>query len=210
LAKTHGSLQLGEHVAPVGCLAPIAVAMDYDPFSRPTGGILTPRASDMARLQRLHLSTVRLAREAPELLDIAEVVRGIEQSLINAMTGCLQTVKDEHSGCPAPNRSTVMRRFRRYLAETGDSPVYVPELCRKLRVPARTLRTICHEYLGMGPKTYLYLRRMHLTRRALRAADKATTSVTDVATRFGFWELGRFSVQYKSLFGESPSTTLRH
>jgi transcriptional regulator GlxA family with amidase domain len=34
--------------------------------------------------------------------------------------------------------------------------------------------------------------------------------VTDIATRFGFWQLGRFSVEYQALFGESPSTTLRY
>ena len=51
--------------------------------------------------------------------------------------------------------------------------------------------------------------RMHLARRALRMADPATTTVTEIATSYGFWELGRFSVTYGSLFGESPSAALR-
>jgi AraC-like DNA-binding protein len=49
---------------------------------------------------------------------------------------------------------------------------------------------------------------MHLTHRALRNGDPETTSVTETATNYGFWELGRFSVTYRQVFGESPSTTL--
>lgn len=60
----------------------------------------------------------------------------------------------------------------------------------------------------MGPKKYLLLRRMHLARASMFAANQAETTVTDIATQYGFWQLGRFSVEYKYLFGESPSTTL--
>ena len=61
----------------------------------------------------------------------------------------------------------------------------------------------------MGPAQYLWLRRMNLARRALRLADPGKTTVTAIATEFGFWELGRFAVQYRQLFGELPSATLR-
>jgi hypothetical protein len=50
---------------------------------------------------------------------------------------------------------------------------------------------------------------LHLVRRAFLRADPSTTTVTRLATDQGFWELGRFSVAYRALFGELPSQTLR-
>ena len=56
---------------------------------------------------------------------------------------------------------------------------------------------------------YVRLRRMRRARAALLRADPAITTVTRVAANFGFSELGRFSVEYRKMFGELPSTTLQ-
>jgi transcriptional regulator GlxA family with amidase domain len=92
-----------------------------------------------------------------------------------------------------------------YAGET----VYVSELCAELGIASRTLRYCCSKYLGVGPKRYRHLQRMYFARAALLDAGADQTSVTKVATQFGFLELGRFAVEYKAMFGESPSATLR-
>jgi AraC family ethanolamine operon transcriptional activator len=38
---------------------------------------------------------------------------------------------------------------------------------------------------------------------------KESCSVTEAATTWGFWHFGHFSQEYKKLFGELPSATLR-
>ena len=45
----------------------------------------------------------------------------------------------------------------------------------------------------------------------MRAASfrAGTTTVTDVAMMFGFFELGRFAGRYRHTYGEVPSETLR-
>jgi AraC-like DNA-binding protein len=103
----------------------------------------------------------------------------------------------------------IMRRLEELLEENPDRTLYVAELYRAAGASGRTLRACCHEHLGMSPTRYSWLRRMHLARRALRMADPTAATVTEVATSYGFWELGRFSVAYRSLFGESPSAALR-
>jgi len=36
------------------------------------------------------------------------------------------------------------------------------------------------------------------------------TTVTEIVTRFGVWNFGRCAADYRLLFGEYPSETLRH
>src|SRR6202045_4475750 len=104
---------------------------------------------------------------------------------------------------------TIVARFEEFLEANPDTPLYLTEICAAIGVAERTLRVACEEHLGMGPIRYLSLRRMHLVRRALLRADPSTTTVTRLATDRGFWELGRFAVAYRALFGEPPSATLQ-
>jgi AraC family ethanolamine operon transcriptional activator len=49
---------------------------------------------------------------------------------------------------------------------------------------------------------------MHRVRSDLLVAEPGATRVKRVAAQWGFTEMGRFAVEYKRLFGESPSETL--
>ena len=61
----------------------------------------------------------------------------------------------------------------------------------------------------MSSTSYLRLRRMSLVYRALWRGDPDAASVSEVARRYGFRNLGRFAASYRALFGELPSATLR-
>lgn len=84
----------------------------------------------------------------------------------------------------------------------------VREICKIIGTSERTLRTGCKQSFGVGPHGYMLNRRMHLVRDALLRTKPTTTTVTQIAELYGFSELGRFSVRYREIFGESPSATL--
>jgi len=170
---------------------------------------IRPPSPLLLRLSRLHKAVSLLAETVPNILANPAVQHAMEQALVDAMIACIAVghVGDDRSA--NRHHMTVVRRLEEFLEANFGETIYVQELCKATGVSYPTLRSCCQEQLGMSPKRYLWLRRMHLVHRALCAADPATASVTEIATDHGFWELGRFSVAYRSLFGESPSASLR-
>jgi AraC-like DNA-binding protein len=170
--------------------------------------VVTPRPAAMAKLQRLHAAVGHLAETAPERISHPEAARGLEQSLLEALVGCLAETNERQYTLTQRRRELIMGRFHRIVEESLDTPLYVPEICAAIGVSARTLLTCCQEQLGVGPKQYLILRRLNMARRDLQKASRDETSVTEIATEYGFWDFGRFAGYYKSVFGEKPSDTL--
>ena len=163
----------------------------------------------LSRLVQLHEATGHLAKTAPDILAKSEVARAIEEALVETMVLCLAGGRSEPVRNVYRHRARVMRRLEDALRAKSGETLYMAELCAAVGATYWTLRDCCLEYLGMSPKRYLWMRRMNMARRALQRADAENTTVTDIATSYGFWELGRFSVAYRSLFGESPSTALQ-
>ena len=172
--------------------------------------IVTPPPAAMAKLLRLHAAAGQLAEDAPAVIAHPEAARSLEQALIEAMVACLDIGEVREDRSALRQHGLILRRFRRAMEENPDQTLYIPELCTAIGVSDRTLRVCCQEQLGMSPSRYLLLRRMNLARRVLRESAPTTTTVTEIATQYGFWQFGRFAGEYKSLFGELPSTTLGH
>jgi AraC-like DNA-binding protein len=182
--------------------------VDCEFMKKPERHIFHSRPQIRSRLLKLHRAIGQLAHDTPDLLQLPEVVRAVENELVHVMIRCLADTVDTKTSTRR-RHDAIIARFEDFLAANRDRPLYLTEICAAIGVAERTLRAACEEHLGMGPIRFLTLRRMHLVRRALLRADPSTSTVTRIVTDHGFWELGRFSVAYRALFGESPSATLR-
>jgi AraC-like DNA-binding protein len=163
----------------------------------------------LLRLSNLHKAAGLLAETCPDILANPQVARAMEQALMEAMIACAASGDAADARSANCHHGAVVRRLEEFLEANFYDTIYVHELCKATGVSYPTLRGCCQEQLGMSPKRYLWLRRMNLAHRALRVADPVTATVTEIATKHGFWELGRFSVAYHGLFGEPPSVSLR-
>jgi AraC family ethanolamine operon transcriptional activator len=139
------------------------------------------------------------------------IIGFLRRELLDSVLGALAQVREDGARRQgALNASRIVRGVEDFLDDGGARQgVQVEDVCQALGVSRRTLYRAFHDLLDVSPKAYLRLRNMSFARaRLLDAADRPTT-VTQVALDHGFWELGRFSGAYRTMFGESPSETLR-
>ena len=106
------------------------------------------------------------------------------------------------------SRQAVVERAEAYVRSRLGTPVTVSQLCRVLGISERGLRNAFYGVRGLSPKRSMLAMRLRGVRRALSSPALEPTTVTRIATGYGFYELGRFAAVYRHAFGEVPSATL--
>jgi AraC-like DNA-binding protein len=127
-------------------------------------------------------------------------------------TGLLLSHRHNHTKALRSRKGAIaprdVKRAVDYLEARLDADVTLADLVEASGVPGRTLLKHFKDSKGVSPMRYLRNARFHQVRQALMAAQPGE-SVTTIAMRCGFAHMGRFSVEYRTRFGESPSETLR-
>lgn len=103
----------------------------------------------------------------------------------------------------------IMQRVGEWVADSSEDTVNLLKLSHVAGVPLRQLQQAFKAYTGMTPSHWLRLRRLNSAHRELLRRRPTQTTVAEVAMRWSFWHLGRFSSSYRALFKELPSETLR-
>jgi AraC-like DNA-binding protein len=152
-----------------------------------------------------------IVQRAPDALESSAAVKATARKLTGLVRESIWGMPNAATphGRQSISRSQIVRVVMDSIDGQGGEFVTVPDLASAAGVSERTLRAAFHEYFGIGPVQFLRLRTLNQVRAALRNTDPALTTVTEIATRFGVWELGRLARDYRRLFGELPSATLR-
>ncbi|MEU3570892.1 AraC family transcriptional regulator [Kitasatospora sp. NPDC036755] len=146
-----------------------------------------------------------LGRRSP--LGMRQFERLLVDTLLDAQPHSLSRTQPDRGRAPLPGP---LRRAADYCAEHAGEALSVADIALAARVSLRTLREGFRRHLDTTPLAYL--RRVRLDRAhhdLLAIADgRAHGTVTEVACRWGFTHLGRFSADYRRAYGRSPSQTL--
>ncbi len=126
--------------------------------------------------------------------------------------------------CPKPMRKAgransaarIVRAAEERFAQAAGEPVSLADLCLAAGVSQTALHGAFQSWCGEPPMAYFRKRRLTLMRSRLLHAENRRGAVKEAALDLGLMgagmcEFGRFSRDYRRLFGEAPSVTLsRH
>jgi AraC-like DNA-binding protein len=165
-----------------------------------TKTLVTPPAAELVKL-------IEAATTARNGILVARPthLREIESALLGILDGILlDSVSQRRCFDKRTEKvmSTVLECLRR------DGQIHVVALARAAGVSERTLHRLFWKYFHMGPKRYSKVRQLNLVRRAIRQNHATPVNVTGILTEHGVTEFGRFAIEYKALFNESPAETL--
>ena len=192
------------------------LAADDDPrgicqLIQDTPSVLLPCKDKLAELRNCLTSVLDPRNFQPELLRYPQVQRNMHSAIVGHVMETLRSAQP--APMPTPSfkaRSHLVNEAINLVMAHASEPPTVEELCIKLNISRRMLNYSFQETLGTTPLHYLRSLRLNGVRRDLRAASIRNPAISDIAGRWGFWHLPRFAAEYRSLFGELPSTTLKN
>ncbi|WIB63784.1 AraC family transcriptional regulator [Curtobacterium sp. MCBD17_040] len=107
-------------------------------------------------------------------------------------------------------RNAHIRRAVEYVHENAHLPITSTDLAQEANLSLRALQQAFQRQFDVTPNTYIREVRLDRVHAELRERSATTTTIAEVANRWGFLHLGRFSAAYAARFGEYPKETLRH
>lgn len=142
--------------------------------------------------------------------DDALSLRSTEYLFRTIMIALLENVPHRYSGVlERPVIAAVPRQVKRaidYMAANLSRPLDVDDIAREAGVSVRALQVAFQQFKGMTPLEFLRLLRLQAVREEI--AFGAAGTVSEIARRWGFAHMGRFSALYRHAFGELPLESL--
>jgi AraC-like DNA-binding protein len=162
------------------------------------------------RLQSV-LGLVAQELDQPSGLATSDVAgRHLEGLVLDGLLlGQQHNYSDAAVGLPRRAPGGVIKRAVDLIEERSAEPWTTVGLATDLHLSVRALQAGFKREVGMAPMAYLRMVRLRRAHAVLEAAVPGDTTVQAIAVSLGLLHQGRFAADYRGVFGETPSETLR-
>lgn len=166
--------------------------------------------SEALHVSEIHLKQIRkLVKFVTQQAEIDDnvIYELLERKLIGLLVNCLLDVFPDK-----PNEDRTHSKFTKtidYIHGNLSEITSVNQICHSTKIPERTLRRLIQHKYNLTPKKYLNRLRLNEVRKGMKS-DFENSNIMQLASDYNFWHMGQFTRDYKNLFGELPSETIRH
>ena len=140
-------------------------------------------------------------------LDQISLKRLIEEELLDLFIHCLGSALPDKSELDLTHSK--MNLIMDYIHDNISNLSSLNQVSKGTQIPERTIRRLVNKKFQVSPKQYMNKLRLNEVRKGL-ILDRRNSSIFQVASDYNFWHMGQFSKDYKNLFGELPSNTMRN
>ena len=168
---------------------------------------------DPAKMQLLR-SSLRLICDAlgsdPGLLQRSpELCSTIRDEIPCLLIQALMSSDRQGKQVGTATRNKAMKTAIDYFHEMPNETRSYSQFCCISGINERTLQRAFRDHYGVSPKAYAKAIHLNKIYKKLINSNPQDTSISAVASEFGFWHMGQFASDYRRHFGELPSTTLK-
>lgn len=107
------------------------------------------------------------------------------------------------------NRLRVFNKAIEFIYCNPNREIDNSDLCEYTSSSERTLQYAMKSYTGLTPNQFVKSHKLNLIQKKLLKSDQDSLKINELAYSHGFWHPSQFATDYKRLFGELPSETLR-
>ena len=140
--------------------------------------------------------------------DKTEIIQNLEFDIIRHLLQVLAGSRPADKLRLTGRKQIVLQRAREYVEENENKSITVLELAKASGASVRMLEYIFQDCFDVTPKAYLKSRRLVGTHREFLRSSPLSTTVGEIASRWGFWHMSQFACDYSRFFSELPSETL--
>jgi AraC-like DNA-binding protein len=165
--------------------------------------------SDFGMSLKEFLQFLGRAQDPARLVSSPLIEKELELALLSCLLkGVANNYSDEIVYQTRGAFACYVEKARSFISVNLHEDIKLSDIANSVGVCPRLLQKAFSQHCGCSPMQFLTQTRLNRIRQDLEQATRSV-KITDVMMRYGFIQGGKFAKEYRQLFGENPSETLK-
>jgi AraC-like DNA-binding protein len=168
-----------------------------------------PRSRSAVRAWHRALDYATLTLASADTAQQPLIIAGLAPLLAGALLECYPSTATEQGPADEPELPESLKDAVSFIHRHATRDVGINDVAAAVHLTPRAVQYPFRRRLGTTPTEYMRAVRLSGAHQDLVGGSTSSTTVTEIAQRWGFAHTGRFAVLYRQTYGQSPHTTLR-